>query len=189
MFSLAAVGATGLSVPIRWLVPGLCTSVGHPTGRAARKGPPEGNTVNWLEIAAILVIGFVGSAEFASAALVHPAIRKLRPDDQLVFEKGLLKTFGRIMPGAMTAATVLAVSMAVATPSGWLITAAASLAVALLVTILGNVPINLETGRINEANATEEFIVMRRRWDAFQISRGTLQLLGFILVTVGVVGA
>lgn len=143
--------------------------------------------MNWLETAAILVIGFVGSAEFGSAALVHPVIRKLAPDDQLTFEKGLLKTFGRIMPIGMTAATVLAIIVAIPTPSAWLIAAAAALGVALIVTIVGNVPINLRTGRIDQGAAPEGFIAMRRRWDAFQLTRGSLQLLGFILVTIGLV--
>lgn len=145
--------------------------------------------MNWLEIAAILIIGFVGSAEFGSAALVHPVIRTLAPDDQLVFEKGLLKTFGRVMPVGMTVATILAISLAIATPSAWLVAAAVSLGVALVVTIIGNVPINLRTGRIDQDTAPAGFITMRRRWDAFQLIRGSLQLVGFILVTIGIVGA
>ena len=88
--------------------------------------------MNWLETATILVTGFVGPAEFASVALVHPVIRKLAPDDQLTFEKGLLKTYGRIMPIGMTAATVLAIILAIATPSAWLIVAAVALAIALM---------------------------------------------------------
>lgn len=144
--------------------------------------------MNWLEIAAILVIGFVGSAEFGSAALVHPVIRKLDSDDQLVFEKGLLKTFGRIMPVGMTVASVLAISVAIAGPSVWLVVAAVNLSVALTVTIIGNVPINLRTGRIEQDTAPAGFIAMRRRWDAFQLIRGSLQLAGFVLVVIGIVG-
>lgn len=144
--------------------------------------------MSWLEAAAILVIGFVGSAEFGSAALVHPVIRTLAPDDQLVFEKGLLRTFGRIMPVGMTAATALAIGLAVATPTAWVVAAAVSLGVALAVTIVGNVPINLRTGRIGNGAAPEGFIAMRRRWDTFQLVRASLQLLGFVLVTIGLVG-
>lgn len=143
--------------------------------------------MNWLETVAIVVIGFVGSAEFGSAVLVHPVIRKLDPDDQLVFEKGLLRTFGRIMPLGMTAATVLAISVAIAAPTAWVIAAALSLSIALAITIAGNVPINLRTGRINQDTAPEGFIAMRRRWDTFQLIRASLQLLGFVLVTVGIV--
>lgn len=145
--------------------------------------------MRWLETVAILVIGFVGAAEFGSAAFVHPVIRKLRPDDQLVFEQGLLKTFGRLMPVGMTAATVLAIILAIETPSPWLIGAAAGLGIALAVTIIGNVPINSKTGRIDSETAPEGFIAMRRRWDKFQLARASLQLLGFILVTIGVTAA
>lgn len=145
--------------------------------------------MNWLEIAAVLVIGFVGSAEFGSAAFVHPVIRELAPDDQLVVEKGLLRTFGRVMPIAMTAAAALAIAVAVATPSTWLIAAAIVLGVALAVTIVGNVPINLRTGRIHQTTTPDGFIAMRRRWDAFQLTRASLQLAGFVLVTIGIVGA
>lgn len=142
-----------------------------------------------LEITALLVIGFVGSAEFGSAALVHPVIRTLTPDAQLLVERGLLRTFGRIMPVGMTAATVLGISTAVADPSTWTITAAASLAVALALTIVGNVPINVRTGRIRQQTAPEGFIAMRRRWDVFQLIRAGLQLAGFVLVTIGVLAA
>ena len=142
--------------------------------------------MTWLDTLSILIIGFVGSAEFASVALVHPVIRTLPDDQQLVFEKGLLRTFGRIMPVGMTAAAVLGIAVAIERPSALLIAAAAILAVALVVTIAGNVPINLRTGRISERTAPEGFIAMRRRWDVFQLIRGSLQLVGFILITIGI---
>ncbi|UVI35019.1 DUF1772 domain-containing protein [Brevibacterium spongiae] len=141
-----------------------------------------------LALAAVLVTGFVGSAEFGSAVLVHPVIRRLKTNDQLIMEKGLLKTFGRVMPVGMTAAAVLAIIIAIDDPNAWLVSAAISLGIALVVTIIGNVPINARTGRITKEAAPEGFIAMRRRWDVFQIVRASLQLLGFVLVAVGVVG-
>lgn len=144
--------------------------------------------MNWLEITAILIIGFVGSAEFSSATLVHPVIRKLSPNDQLTFEQGLLQTFGRIMPIGMTASAILAITIAVETPTVPLIAAATALSIALVVTIIGNVPINLRTGRIKQNTAPEGFIAMRRKWDIFQFIRGSLQLIGFILISIGLVG-
>lgn len=140
-----------------------------------------------IGIVAILVSGFVGSAEFGSAVLVHPVIRSLSTNDQLAFEKGLLKTFGAIMPIGMTAAVVLGIIVAINESSGWLIAAAISLSVALIVTIVGNVPINLRTGRITAETPPKDFIAMRRHWDAFQIVRASLQLIGFVLITIGVV--
>lgn len=142
--------------------------------------------MTWLDTLSILIIGFVGSAEFASVALVHPVIRTLPADQQLVFEKGLLRTFGRIMPVGMTAAAALGIAVAIERPSALLIAAGAILAVALVVTIAGNVPINLRTGRIADRTAPAGFIAMRRRWDFFQFVRGSLQLVGFVLVTTGI---
>jgi hypothetical protein len=146
--------------------------------------------VDWLALATIVVVGFVGCAEFASVALVHPVIRRLDPDDQLVFEKGLLRTFGRIMPVGMTLAVVLAIDSASGgwSGAGWVIAAAVIVSVALVVTILGNVPINIRTGRIDADAAPEGFIAMRRRWDVYQFVRGSLQLVGFLLLAVGLVG-
>lgn len=143
--------------------------------------------MTWLQIATVLVVGFVGSAEFGSAALVHPVIRRLDADAQLAMEQGLLTTFGRIMPIGMTLATVLAVTLAVADPSAWMIGAAGCLAAALVVTIVGNVPINLRTGRISARTAPDGFLTMRRRWDGFQLTRASLQLIGFVAVVVGIV--
>lgn len=145
--------------------------------------------MNWLEICAVVIVGFVGCAEFGSAVLVHPVIRTLAPDDQLAFEKGLLKTFGRVMPVGMTIATVLAIIIAIDAPSAWLIIAAIALGIALVVTIVGNIPINTRTGRIDQETAPEGFIALRRRWDLFQLTRASLQLVGFVLLTIGVVGA
>src|SRR5699024_11422243 len=148
----------------------------------------EGNDMDAIEFAAVLVTGFFGSAEFGSATLVHPVIRRLSTDAQLAMEKGLLTTFGRVMPVGMTVATALAIIIAINDPSAWLTSAAISLGLALTVTIIGNVPINARTGRISADTAPAGFIAMRRRWDVFQIVRASLQLLGFVLVTIGVLG-
>ena len=52
---------------------------------------------------ACLVTGFVGSAEFGSAVLVHPVIRRLKTDDQLIMGK-VAEGVRPVMAG-MTAAT------------------------------------------------------------------------------------
>lgn len=143
-------------------------------------------TMSWIGVLTILVTGFFGSAEFASTAFVHPVIRKLDPDDQLLFEKGLLNTFGRIMPYGMTLGVILGIALAIHHTNYFTISAAITLVVALIVTIFGNVPINAQTKRITETTATKEFIAMRRRWDKYQLVRGSLQVIGFVLVVLGV---
>jgi hypothetical protein len=54
-----------------------------------------------LEITTLLVVGWVAGAESASWSLVHPIIKKLPNEQQIVFQQGLLKTFGRVMPVLM----------------------------------------------------------------------------------------
>ena len=65
--------------------------------------------MNLTLLATLLITGFVGCAEFASATLMHPVIRRLPIEEQMTMEKGLLRTFGRVMPLLMTAAPILAV--------------------------------------------------------------------------------
>lgn len=138
-----------------------------------------------LLIALLLTTGFVGCAEFGSVTLVHPVIRTLPLDAQLVMEKGLLRTFGRVMPVGMTGVAVLAGFAAAEHGTVWFVAAAAVLTVALIVTIVGNVPINIWTGRIARDEPPEKFRRLRRRWDLFQAVRGSLQLIGFVLVCMG----
>lgn len=141
--------------------------------------------MDFFLLALLLVTGFVGCAEFASVALVHPVIRRLPLPSQVVMESGLLKTFGRVMPVGMTGAAVLGGFGAARFASYWFTLAAVVLTIALIVTIVGNVPINLWQGRVNTREVPEGFERRRRRWDLFQMIRGSLQLLGFVCVAVG----
>lgn len=141
--------------------------------------------MNLLLLALLLITGFVGCAEFASVALVHPVIRRLAPAGQLTMEKGLLRTYGLVMPLAMTAAPVLGGLAAVRWGGPWFVSSALVLTAALIVTIFGNVPINLWTLRLDEAEVPPRFGERRRLWDAYQAVRGSLQLIGFSLVALG----
>lgn len=138
-----------------------------------------------LLLALLLVTGFVGCAEFASVALVHPVIRRLPLEAQATMESGLLKTFGRVMPIGMTAAAILGGFGAARFEPVWFTLAAIVLTIALIVTIVGNVPINIWQGRVRTGEVPEGFARKRRRWDLFQAIRGTLQLLGFVCVALG----
>ncbi|APT83003.1 DUF1772 domain-containing protein [Corynebacterium ammoniagenes] len=142
--------------------------------------------MSWLAAVTVLITGFFGSAEFASTAFVHPIIRKLDPDTQLLFEKGLLTTFGKVMPFGMTLGVILTIALAVDHTNYFTISAAIALVVALIVTIFGNVPINKATGDITETSASKKFLAMRRTWDRYQLIRGSLQVLGFVLIVIGV---
>ena len=65
-----------------------------------------------LGLATLFVVGFTACAEFGSYAFVHPVLRHLPPTHHISVEQGLLRTFGRVMPVAMTLAVVLGITYA-----------------------------------------------------------------------------
>ena len=118
--------------------------------------------------------GFTACAEFGSYAFVHPVIRQLPAEQHMQVEQGLLKTFGRIMPVLMTLCVVVAIAYAVqmngliglARSVRW--AAAASFTLALISTIIFNVPVNLATGRWDPTNLPSNWKQTRNRWEFFQ---------------------
>ncbi len=141
-----------------------------------------------LEFATLVVTGFIGCAEFGSYAFVHPVIRRLPAAAHLQVEQGLLRTFGRVMPVGMTLSVLLAVAYASFGGGGgqlWRWLAAASLVLALVSTVVFNVPINLATGKWDAENPPPDWKQTRNRWEFFQALRSWLLLIGFVLVCVG----
>ncbi|MEO7398230.1 MAG: DUF1772 domain-containing protein [Ilumatobacteraceae bacterium] len=140
--------------------------------------------MRWFEFSTFAVTGFVSCAEFGSYAFVHPVLRRLPQTERVMVEKGLLKTFGRIMPVGMTLCVVLAISSAgradEARALSW--SAAVSFIVALVSTIIVNVPINSATGRWDVNNPPPGWEKTRSRWEFFQGVRSWLLLIGFVLI-------
>ena len=117
-------------------------------------------------------------------------IRKLPIEHHVAVEKGLLRTFGRVMPVLMTASAGLALANAsVASGHGgpdlWRWAGAASLIVALVSTIIVDVPINLATGKLDPAAPPSDWRSIRNRWEVFQGIPSWLLVIGFVLICVG----
>ena len=140
---------------------------------------------------ALSITGFAACAEFGSYAFVHPVLRHLPREHHVFVEKGLLKTFGRVMPVLMTLCVVLSLACALSQQGAadggsapnvvfWI--AAASFTAALVSTIAFNVPINAATGRWDPANPPEDWKAQRNRWEFFQAVRSWLLLIGFVLL-------
>jgi uncharacterized membrane protein len=147
--------------------------------------------IDLLEFATLIVTGFTSCAEFGSYAFVHPVIRNLPSEHHIEVEKGLLKTFGRVMPVLMTLCPVLSISYAVqhnAESVGNTIRwcPAIAFAVALISTIIFNVPINLATGRWQPQDRPANWKQVRNRWEFFQGVRSWLLLIGFVLLCLAV---
>jgi len=145
-----------------------------------------------LAFAALVITGFTSCAEFGSYAFVHPVIRRLPPEHHVRVEQGLLRTFGRVMPVLMTLSVVLSLSYAIhlsaeastARLVRW--ASAASFVLALVSTIVFNVPTNLATGRWTAENPPENWKETRNRWEFFQGLRSWLLLVGFVLLCLAI---
>lgn len=134
----------------------------------------------------LVVVGFVACAEFGSFAFVHPVIRRLPDREQVAFERGLLRTFGRVMPVGMTVTPVLLASWAAGAtglPRGLALAAAGLTTLALGTTIAVNVGINRATGNWDPQHPPADWRSVRRRWDRFQGVRSWLLLGGFVLLS------
>jgi uncharacterized membrane protein len=149
-------------------------------------------TLDLLEFATLVVTGFTSCAEFGSYAFVHPVIRRLPPEHHVSVEKGLLKTFGRVMPVLMTLCVVLSIAFAIqlndvgaaAKTIGW--SSAIVFVAAVVSTIIFNVPINLATGRWNPLDPPQNWKETRNRWEFFQGVRSWLLLIGFLLLCLAI---
>ena len=137
---------------------------------------------------ALIVTGFTACAEFGSYAFVHPVIRGLPREQHVQVEKGLLKTFGRVMPVLMTLSVILSISYAVSLNGiqetariiRW--AASVSFVAALISTVIFNVPINSATGKWSAEKPPENWKETRNRWEFFQGLRSWLLLFGFVLL-------
>jgi uncharacterized membrane protein len=145
-----------------------------------------------IEFVALFVTGFASCAEFGSYAFVHPVIRQLPPESHVTVEKGLLQTFGRVMPILMTLCPVLSIAYAIQLNGAWDAAntirwlAAIVFVGALVSTIIFNVPINLATRGWDPKNRPQDWKEKRNRWEFYQGVRSWLLLIGFILICLAV---
>jgi hypothetical protein len=103
-------------------------------------------------------------------------IRRLPRDHRVTVEKGLLRTFGRVMPALMTLCVVLSIVHAARAVNvnalHWL--SAVAFTLALVSTLIFNVPINRATCRWDPANPPENWKEVRNKWEFFQGLRAWL---------------
>lgn len=148
--------------------------------------------MNYLELATTVIIGWVAGAESGSWMCVHPVIANLPPQEQITFQKGLLKTFGRIMPILMPLTLVLGISLYIDNPdksstAGILqLVAAFLLSSAILTTIVYNVPVNIATGHWADKDYSLDWKKKRKRWRFFQGYRSIVFIIVFILLLVSI---
>lgn len=142
-----------------------------------------------LEITTLVIIGWIAGAESGSWSCVHPVIAKLKPNEQVQFQKGLLKTFGRIMPILMPLGFTLAIFLCSFTEDKssmvfyLRLTVVILLSTMIFTTVVFNVPVNIQTGKWSE-EYNDEWVRKRRIWRIFQGYRSIILIIAFILLVV-----
>jgi uncharacterized membrane protein len=142
------------------------------------------------EVATLVIAGWVAGAESASWALVHPVIKRLAPNEQIIFQQGLLKTFGRIMPLLMPLNFILTLVLCVMSANEGntvfylRLVAVIALATMILTTIVFNVPVNAATGKWNPADPPPDWERKRARWRFFQAYRSLILIAAFIILVI-----
>jgi uncharacterized membrane protein len=146
-----------------------------------------------IELALLLLVGFVAGAELGSWCCVQPVVARLPYEQYVAAEQGMLRTFGRLMPILMPLGGVLAVALVVISRQEtafllWLrVAAAISILVAIVTTLTVNVPINTQTARWSLSRGADEWRQMRKRWHFFQGVRGILFGAAFVLLAISLV--
>lgn len=148
-----------------------------------------------VEITALLIVGWVAGAESGSWACVHPVISKLPNEQQIIFQKGLLKTFGRVMPVLMPLCLLLAILLCTFTADKnstvFYLRLAATIALTsmIITTVVFNVPVNIATGTWNAKNFSTDWKKKRARWRFFQGYRSVVLILSFIILLIAQINA
>ena len=140
---------------------------------------------------AVLLAGVLTGSELTSWGIVHPTLWKLDHRAQVRAEKLMYRRFASIDPFLMTA-TVVACFVAAGTleesPATLALAAGMCFASMLVITLVGNMPLNLRVFRWDEAHGDPaEWRRIRRRWDRLHSVRIVLDTAGFVLVTLAVV--
>ena len=142
---------------------------------------------------AVGLAGVLTGSELTSWAIVHPTLWKLEHEEQVRAEKLMYKRFGTIDPFLMTGTTAtcfVAASSFRGRAATLAFTAGGCYGTMLVITLLGNMPINVRVFRWDEESGEpEEWRRLRRRWDRLHNVRISLDLAGFILITLAALHA
>ena len=139
---------------------------------------------------AVLLAGVLTGSELTSWGIVHPTLWRLAHREQVRAEKLMYRRFAMVDPFLMTATIVacfLAAGALDGTPATLSLAGGACFATMLAITLLGNMPINVQILRWREDDEPARWRRLRRRWDRLHTVRIVLDVAGFGLVAAGAV--
>ncbi|KUI48216.1 hypothetical protein AU198_19610 [Mycobacterium sp. GA-1199] len=140
-----------------------------------------------VHVLALLIVGPLVGVELAVAVFLNPMLGRL-PDEafaQARSDSG--RVLGTVMPFWYAAALVVLIAAAVLLRTDWLfITAALTMALAVVATVALMVPINNRIGRWSSGADVDRGLA--RQWDRLHWRRVALLVVVFGLVVVAVAG-
>jgi hypothetical protein len=140
-----------------------------------------------VQYAGVTMTGLLAGNELGTLIGFHPALRALPLRSQIEAEQALTARLGRIMPFYMTGTVIAAVAAAVDRRGGQgarLAGAAAGASLlTLVITLLGNVPLNERTVGYPADGGAGDWATIRRRWERLHLARVALDVASFTALT------
>jgi uncharacterized membrane protein len=138
----------------------------------------------------LFLAGVLTGNEFGGLVGFHPALYRLPTEAHASTEQEVTARFGRIMPPFMVATIISFVPVLSLSgdrrPSRLVLAGMLCYLVMLGVTFAGNMPVNRRTLALDPARVSrEEFLLLRRRWDAFHAARNLLNAAGLAFAILG----
>ncbi len=150
--------------------------------------------MEFLNVAVIMVAGWMVGCELAIAAFVHPTLDTLPDDAHLPAASAIARVMGAAMPFWYALTLLLTVVEAVIAwrVAGrlpfWFVASAAVWAGTILYTLTCLVPINNRIASWKEATPPPDWKMDRSRWDLLHRWRVVLLAMAFALLVVGIIG-
>ena len=147
-------------------------------------------TLKVARFANLFLAGVLTGNEFGGLVGFHPALYRLPTEAHASAEQEITARFGKIMPPFMVATIISFVPVLSLTgdPRSSRFAGAGMLCylAMLAVTFAGNIPANRRTLDLDPASVSrEEFLALRRRWDAFHAVRNLLNAAGLVFAILG----
>ena len=135
----------------------------------------------------LLAAGVLTGNELGTWAVVHPALHRLPFEHELPAEQQITRRYGYFMPFLMLATIVsgfVAAGLTSGDESKLLLAASGCFTAMLLITLIGNVPLNVKTLRFSPEGDSGEWRGLRRRWDLLHRARVVLDVAGLTCVAL-----
>jgi len=141
-----------------------------------------------LQLFAVLVLGLMCGSELNVAAFAHPTFNRQPLETHIPLRSSFAALFGRVMPFWMTASTLLNLLLLLPfehlSQSAWRLTAiAAAIQVfAVLVSLVGPVPINKRIARWTAESLPADWKEQEHRWDLYHWFRTAGLIAAFAIL-------